>query len=86
MEPMPKGNAESPKTNGVIHLRAEVYEALAARKGLTKVKDQAERHGIGRQHLSALKAHRKGLGLALALQMAADLDTSVEALCDRRTS
>lgn len=86
MEATPKGNDESPKTNGGIFLRVEVYDALAAKKGLTKVYEQAERHGIGRVHMSKLKNGRKGLGLALALRMATDLDTSVEALCERRAS
>lgn len=86
MEATPKGNAESPKTNGGIFLRVEVYDALAAKKGLTKVYEQAERHGIGRVHMSKLRNGTRGLGLALALRMAADLDTSVEVLCERRPS
>lgn len=85
MEPLPKTNAEMPKPNGV-RLRVEVYDALAEKKGLTSVTAQAERHGIGRTHMSQLRSGRKTAGLELAMQMAADLGTSVEALFGRAES
>lgn len=84
MEPTPKSDATSPKTDGpVARLRLEVYDALAKAKGLDNVSAQAAYHGIGRQHMTALKAGRKSAGLGLALKMAADLDTTVEALFRR---
>lgn len=84
MEPTPKSDAESPKTDGpVARLRVEVYDALAKTKGLGTVAAQAEYHGIGRQHMTALKAGRKSAGLGLALKMASDLNTTVEALFGR---
>lgn len=85
MEATAKTNAESPKTND-IRLRVEVYDALAARKGLNSVTGQAKKHGIGRTHMSLIRAGRKGVSLPLAMRMAADLDTTVEALFGRVTS
>lgn len=82
---MPKSDAESPKSDG-IRLRVEVYDALAAQKGLTKITDQAKRHGIGRTHMSLLRSGRKTAGLELAMRMAADLGTTVEALFGRVAS
>ncbi|MEU5938662.1 hypothetical protein ABZ807_05645 [Micromonospora sp. NPDC047548] len=85
MEPTPNPDAESPKPDAV-RLRLEVYDALAKRKGLDTVAKQAERHGIGRTHMSLIRNGHKGAGLALAMRMAADLDTSVEALFGRTRS
>ncbi|MEU0081404.1 helix-turn-helix transcriptional regulator [Micromonospora tulbaghiae] len=82
METTPKPDGESPKSD-VARLRVEVYDALAKEKGLTTRELQAARHGIGRPHLSQLRSGRKGAGLALALRMAADLGTTVEALFAR---
>lgn len=87
MEPTANTNAAPPKPNGSRQrLRVEVYDALAAQKGLTSVTAQAKRHGIGRTHMSLIRSGRKGVSLPLALRMAADLDTSVEALFGRVTS
>lgn len=86
MEATAKSNAEPPKTNATIRLRVEVYDALAERKGLTKVTDQAKTHGIGRTHMSLIRSGRKGVSLPLAMRMAADLGTSVEALFGRAES
>lgn len=85
MEATPNHDAPLGRSDEV-RLRVEVYEALARQKGLTKVSDQAERHGIGRQHMSDLKTGRKCASLPLAMQMAADLGTSVEALFGRVTA
>ena len=85
MEATGKSNAESPKAND-IRLRVEVYDALAARKGLTSVTGQAKKHGIGRTHMSLIRAGRKGVSLPLAMRMANDLDTTVEALFGRVTA
>lgn len=85
MEATAKSNAESPKANG-IRLRVEVYTALAEKKGLTSVTAQAKTHGIGRTHMSLIRSGRKGVGLPLAMRMAADLGTTVEALFGRVAS
>jgi DNA-binding XRE family transcriptional regulator len=85
MEATGKSNAESPKAN-YIRLRVEVYDALAARKGLTSVTAQAKKHGIDRTNMSLIRAGRKGVSLPLAMRMAADLDTTVEALFGRVTA
>ncbi|MEW2383343.1 hypothetical protein AB0873_14810 [Micromonospora sp. NPDC047707] len=82
MEPMPNPDAESPKAD-VVRLRVDVYDALARQRGLDTVAKQAERHGIGRTHMSLLRNGHKGAGLALAMRMAADLGTSVEVLFGR---
>ena len=85
MEPLPKTDAESPKPDGV-RLRVEVYDALAEKKGLTSITGQARKHGIGRTHMSLIRAGRKGVSLPLAIRMATDLGTTVEALFGRVTA
>lgn len=82
MEPTPNPDAPSAKSDRVL-LRAEVYDALAGRKGLDTRAKQAARHGISAAHMSLIYNGRKGLGLSLALRIAADLGTSVEALTRR---
>lgn len=82
MEPTPNPDGMSPKADAV-RLRVEVYEALAKAKGLDSRAKQAARHGISAAHMSLIYNGHKGMGLALALRMAADLGTSVEALCAR---
>jgi hypothetical protein len=82
MEATEKMDGPLPKGNGV-RLRIEVYDALAGEKGLTSVAGQARRHGIGRTHMSLIRAGRKGVGLSLAMRMASDLETTVEALFGR---
>lgn len=83
MQATPKGDAPTITPDAPVRLRVEVYDALASQKGLTTVTSQAERHGIGRQHMSEIRSGNKGVGLALAMRMAADLGTSVEALFGR---
>ncbi|SCL12833.1 hypothetical protein [Micromonospora inyonensis] len=82
MQPTGKTNAPSPRGDGA-RLRVEVYDALAEKKGLKSVTAQAKQHGIGRPHMSLIKAGKKGVSLLLALRMASDLDTTVEALFGR---
>ncbi|MGC5033035.1 hypothetical protein [Micromonospora sp. DT229] len=82
MEATEKSDAPLPKGDG-IRLRIEVYDALAEKKGLTSVTSQAQRHGIGRPHMSLIRAGRKGVSLPLAMRMANDLETTVEALFGR---
>ena len=85
MEPTPNPDAPSPKAD-VVRLRVEVYDALAEAKGLKTREQQAKRHGINKTHMSLIYNGRKGAGLALALRMAQDLGTTVEALFGRRAS
>lgn len=82
MQATGKKDAPLPVGNGV-RLRVEVYDALAEKRGLTSVTGQAKRHGIGRTHMSLIRAGRKGVSLPLAMRMAGDLGTSVEALFER---
>ncbi|NBE80349.1 hypothetical protein [Micromonospora rubida] len=82
MQATGKKDAALPVGNG-IRLRVEVYDALAEKRGLTSVTGQAERHGIGRTHMSLIRAGRKGVSLPLAMRMASDLGTTVEALFGR---
>lgn len=63
-----------------MRLRVEVYDALAKQRGVTSVVDQARLHRIGRQHMFDLRAGRAQPSLPLAMRMAADLGTTVEAL------
>lgn len=84
MEPTPKDDAPAPDGDGgITRLRIEVYDALAHTKGATTVVAQAALHGIGRQHMFDLRAGRKLPSLPLALRMAGDLTTTVEALFER---
>lgn len=84
MEATEKKDGALPRGDGV-RLRIEVYDALAEKKGLKSVTNQAMRHGIGRTHMSLIRAGRKGVSLPLALRMANDLGTTVEALFGRVT-
>lgn len=83
MQTTPKDDASTTRPDATVRLRVEVYDALAAKKNLDTIGAQAERHGIGRQHMSDIRAGKKGAGLGLALKMAADLETTVEALFGR---
>ncbi|RGC68395.1 hypothetical protein C5N14_13775 [Micromonospora sp. MW-13] len=85
MEATGKKDSPLPRGDG-IRLRVEVYDALAEKKGLTSVTAQARQHGIGRTHMSLIKAGKKGVSLPLALRMANDLETTVEALFGRVTA
>lgn len=66
-----------------IRLRVEVYDALAAAKGYRKVEHQAAWHGVHRSTLFRLRAGEGVPSLDLAMRMATDLGTSVEALFER---
>ena len=80
MQATQKRDASRPRTDAKVRLRLEVYDALAAQRGVTSVVDQARLHGIGRQHMFDLRAGRAQPSLPLAMRMAADLGTTVEAL------
>lgn len=85
MTATPKSDGETPKADGPW-LRLEVYDALAKTKGAETVVAQAGLHGIGRQHMSEIRNHNKRPSLGLALRMAVDLGTTVEALFERQAS
>jgi DNA-binding XRE family transcriptional regulator len=79
-----KSDGASLKDDAEIELRLEVYDALAKTKGADTVQAQADLHGIGRQHMSEIRAGKSQPSLKLGLRMAADLGTTVEALFKRR--
>lgn len=81
-----KSDGAAPKDDTGPRLRLEVYDALAAKKGAGTVVAQAALHGIGRQHMSEIRAGKKRPSLNLAIRMAADLGTTVEALFERRAA
>lgn len=73
----------SPAENDVkVRLRVEVYDALAAKRGVKTVVAQAKLHGVGRQHMFRIRAGNRP-SLSVAMRMAADLGTTVEALFER---
>lgn len=84
MPATPKDDGAALKDDASIRLRLEVYDALAKNKGKETVVAQAAMHGIGRQHMSEVRAGRSQPSLALAIRMATDLGTTVEALFERR--
>lgn len=83
MQATPKGDHVEVQGEAKVRLRVEVYDALAKRRGAVKVAAQARLHGIGRQHMFHLRSGRKQASLPLAMRMAADLGTAVEALFAR---
>jgi DNA-binding XRE family transcriptional regulator len=76
----PKSDATSPRNDFDARLRLEVYDALAAAKGAATVVAQAQLHGIHRATLFRIRSGERSASLELAMKMAADLGTSVEAL------
>lgn len=86
MQATPKSDGAALKDDADIQLRLEVYDALAKNKGADTVVAQAALHGIGRQHMSEIRGGKKRPSLRLAIRMAADLGTTVEALIERRSA
>lgn len=85
MHAMPKSDAAA--LNGdppERRLRLEVYDALAAKKGVRSVAALAVLHGIHRATLFRIRSGERMPRLELAMRMAADLGTTVEALFERR--
>ncbi|HEY9370484.1 hypothetical protein [Streptomyces sp.] len=79
-----KQDDPSAPTDAKVRLRVEVYDALAAeRAGVTKVVDQAKLHGINRQHMFRIRSGKWNPSLTVAMRMAADLGTTVDALFER---
>lgn len=76
-------DTSSPKTDGRVRLRTEVYEALAKSRGYRTVVAQARWHGIGRQHMSDLRSGRSAPRLDTAMKIAADLGVAVEVIWER---
>lgn len=83
MEATRNSDASPAESDAKVRLRVEVYDALAEKRGATTVVAQAKLHEIGRQHLFDIRAGRSLPSLPLAMRMAADLETSVEALFGR---
>lgn len=83
MPATPNSDGAAPKDDADIRLRLEVYDALAKSKGADTIVAQAALHGVGRQHMSEIRGHKKRPSLRLAIRMAADLGTTVEALFER---
>lgn len=82
MEATQNSDAPTAEKDAKVRLRVEVYDALAARRGVTTVVGQARLHGVGRQHMFRIRAgHRPSL--TVAMRMADDLGTTVEALFEQ---
>ncbi len=76
---------DAPTREGVeVSLRTEVYDALAAAKGVTTRIGQARMHGINKTTLVRIRNEERVPNLRLAMRMAADLGTTVEALFVRK--
>jgi DNA-binding XRE family transcriptional regulator len=75
-----KSDAPALRDDFDARLRLEVYDALAATKGAPTVVAQARLHGIHRATLFRIRSGERAPSLELALKMAADLSTTVEAL------
>lgn len=80
MQPTLKSDGATSKGDAGPRLRLEVYEALAKTKSAETIVAQAGLHGIGRQHMSEIRAGKKRPSLGLAFRMASDLGTTLEAL------
>lgn len=83
MQATPKSDAPPEQTDAKVRLRLEVYDALAASRKVTAVVAQARLHGIGRQHMFEIRAGRSLPSLPLAMRMADDLGTTVDALFEQ---
>lgn len=84
----PKSDTQSFRDDFDAKLRLEVYDALSATRGARTVAAQAEMHGIHRATLFRIRSGERTPSLELAMKMAADLGTTVEALfelADART-
>ena len=83
MEATQNSDASPSENDAKVRLRVEVYDALAAQRGAKTVVAQAKLHEIGRQHLFDIRSGRGRPSLSLAMRMAADMGTTVEALFER---
>lgn len=83
MQATQNGDASSFQSDAKVRLRLEVYDALAAQKEIKTVVAQAKLHGIGRQHMFEIRSGRRLPSLSLAMRMATDMGTTVDALFER---
>lgn len=83
MRATPKDDTQPLSSDVKVRLRLEVYDALVAQRGVKTVVGQAKLHGIGRQHMFDIRAGRSLPSLPLAMRMAADMGTSVDALFEQ---
>lgn len=76
-------NNDAPSSGGdavTARLRVDVYDRLALAKGIRSVVAGAALHGIHRATLFDYRSGKKSPHLPTAMQMAADLETTVEEL------
>lgn len=83
MQATHKRDASTPQSDAKIRLRLEVYDALAAKQNVRRVVAQARLHGIGRQHMFNIRSGRHLPSLPLAMRMASDMGTTVDALFEK---
>jgi DNA-binding XRE family transcriptional regulator len=83
MEATQNSDASPAQSDVKVRLRMEVYDALAEKREVTTVVAQAKLHGIGRQHMFRIRSGRWQPSLPVAMRMAADLGTTVDALFER---
>lgn len=83
MQATQKSDGTSIRDDADVRLRIEVYDALAAARGATTVVAQAKLHGVHRATLFRIRSGERLPSLELAMRMAADLGTTVEALFEQ---
>lgn len=83
MEATQNSDAPPAQSDVKVRLRLEVYDALAEKRGITTVVGQAKLHEIGRQHMFRIRSGKWQPSLTVAMRMAADLGTTVDALFER---
>lgn len=83
MEATQNSDASPAQSDVKVRLRLEVYDALATKRGITTVIAQSKLHKIGRQHMFRIRSGRWQPSLPVAMRMAADLGTTVDALFER---
>jgi len=84
MPPTQKSDAPSSKADAAVRLRVDEYDRLAAKKGAKTVVAAAGLHRLARTTLFDYRSGRKTPNLATAMNMAADLGTTVEKLFELR--
>lgn len=84
MQATEKSDAQSSRGDIVVRMRVEVYDALAADKGAKTVAAAAELHHMARGQLFDYRSGRKSPNLATAMQMADDLDTTVDRIFEMK--
>lgn len=77
-----EGDVATARPDGV-RIRLEVYDALAAARGIVEVPEQARLHGISKAQMYRIRKGDRGVSLPLAMRMAADLGTKIEVLFEQ---